>query len=94
MDLRSFSDADKKQQQQNSEHPSRDDVYSAINHYSKFSNEQLMTELARQLAMQREKGKGDDITKTIEQIKPFLNTEQQQRMTEILKTAGGSNDRG
>ena len=81
MDLRSFSERGEAP-------PSRDDVFDAINHYSKFSNEQLMSELAKQLSIQRGKGKGDEITKTIEQIKPFLNADQQKRMEEILRNVG------
>ena len=85
MDLKSFSGAGEEKNEQ----PAHEDVYKAINYYSKFSNEQLMTELAKQLAAQRKKGKGDEILRTVERIRPFLNPEQQKRLEEILKNVGG-----
>ncbi len=60
---------------------SQNDVMDAIARYSKFSTEDLMAELGRQIT-----GKDQsEIQGTVDKIKPLLNAEQQKRMEEILK---------
>jgi hypothetical protein len=63
------------------------DLRSVIEGYSKLSNEQLMTELAKHMVSQKQKDGGANMVKTIERIKPFLNAEQRQRLDEVLKNA-------
>ena len=69
--------------------PAREDVMSAINKYSKLSNEQLMAELAKHMAAGRAKGNSAQMQQVIERIKPLLNAEQRKRLEEILKNVGG-----
>jgi len=86
MDLRSFSNNEYIGPQP--EGVTEAEVKEKIGHYSKMSNDQLMIELAKQIAIQRGEGKTENMKQTIEQIKPFLNAEQKTRMEEILSKMG------
>ena len=59
-----------------------------INNLSKLSNEQLMTELVKHMAVQKQKDGGASIHQTIERIKPLLSPEQRKRLEEILRSVG------
>jgi len=59
------------------------DVRDVIGHFSKMSNDQLMVELAKQIAIQKDKGNESNIKDTIEMIKPMLNDEQRGRLEQI-----------
>ena len=57
-----------------------------INNYSKLSSDQLMIEFAKHVATQKQKDGGEEMKKTIERLKPFLNIEQWKRLEEVLKS--------
>ena len=61
------------------------EVRQAINKYSGMDNNQLMAELAKEMARKKQDGKTGEVSSTIERIKPFLNGEQQKRLDEIMK---------
>ena len=82
MDLKSYSS---KESDQKNPAPSHEDIMSAISKYSKLSNDELMLELAKHMNIQRGKGRNDEISSTIERIKPLLNNEQKKKLEEILK---------
>jgi len=62
------------------------DIKAAINNFSKMSNDQLMAELVKYMAAQKQKDGGAGMAKTIERIKPLLNPEQRKRLEEVLRT--------
>ena len=64
------------------------EIKDAVNNYSKMSNDQLMTELVKQIALQKQKDGGASMRQTIERIKPFLNAEQRKKLEEVLKSVG------
>ena len=51
-----------------------------------MSNDQLMTELVKHMAAQKQKDGGAGMAKTIERIKPLLTPEQRKRLEEVLHT--------
>ena len=53
-----------------------------------MTNEQLMAELAKYMAAQKQKDGGLGMQKTLERIKPLLNAEQRARLEEILRNVG------
>ena len=63
------------------------EIKDAISSYSKMSSDQLMTELIKQIAMQKQKDGGASMAQTIERIKPLLTPQQRQKMEQILKEA-------
>ena len=83
MDLKSFSG--KEAPEQKNEPMDEAGVKSAINHYSKMSNDQLMGELFKQVASQKAKGQTSNMHATVERIKPLLNAEQKKKLESILK---------
>ena len=64
------------------------EVRDAVSHYAKMSNDQLMGELVKHMAQKREKGDMQSVRETIEKIKPFLNSEQKQRLEVIVAQLG------
>jgi len=60
-------------------------VKQAIDNFSKLSDEELMTQLAQYMAAEQAKDGGKSMMKTIERIKPFLNSDQKRRLETILK---------
>jgi len=98
MDLKSFSENDpyKKyrdpdvllEKEEKPKVATEDDVKKAVNHFSKMDNSQLMLELAKQVAIQKDKGNHEQMSETIERIKPFLNAEQKKRLDVIISSMG------
>ena len=100
MDLRSFSNEDdayashrikEPQAYDTSSTPKEEtkpldeaDVRNAIGHFSKMSNDQLMSELVKHVGMQKAGGKSVHMKDTVEKIKPFLNVEQKKRLEQIV----------
>ena len=66
------------------------EIKDAMNKYSKFSTDELMAELVKQMATQKAKDNGVSMNLTIERIKPLLNPEQRKRLDEILKQVGAN----
>ena len=64
---------------------SEQDIREAVSRYSKFSSDELMMELMKQVSFQKDKGNTDSMKNTIEKIKPFLNAEQQKRLEVIIQ---------
>ena len=60
-----------------------------IDNYSKLSNDQLMVELAKQIAKQKQRDGGAGMLTIIERIKPLLNPSQRARLDEVLKSVNG-----
>ncbi|MCL2850981.1 MAG: hypothetical protein FWE01_01295 [Firmicutes bacterium] len=101
MDLKSFSNTDdyagyrdesvlkeketKQQEPEQEKKITEQDVRETIGKYAKFSNDELMVELMKQVALQKGKGNAEGMKSTIERIKPFLNAEQQKRLEAIIK---------
>jgi len=100
MDLKSFSNTDdyagyrdesilaEKEVQEDAKKVDEQGVKDAIGRYSKLSNDELMVELMKQVAMQKDKGNSSSMKQTIERIKPFLNNEQRQRLEILVKQMG------
>ena len=88
MDLRTFSDtkeSSSNEHNQTKKPASEKEVKEKINQFSKLNNDQLMTELVKQIATQREQGKMENVLSTIERIKPFLNAEQKKKLEKIIE---------
>jgi len=64
------------------------DIKDAINAYSKMSTEQLMAELVKHMALQKQKDGGVNMAQTIERIKPLLTPEQRKKLEQILSDVG------
>jgi len=79
MSLKDFATKNDDEKQMN-----ESDVRSAIGHYSKMNNDQLMSELVKQITKKRDKGEMQNVRETIEKIKPFLNAEQKARLETIV----------
>jgi len=59
-------------------------IKAAINTYSKLSTEDLMTELAKHMAAQKQKDGGASMKQTIERLKPLLTPEQRKKLEDVL----------
>jgi len=59
-------------------------IKAAINAYSKLSTEDLMTELVKYMAIQKQKDGGTQMQQTIQRILPLLSPEQRKKLEEIL----------
>ena len=64
-------------------------IKAAIENYSKMSDEQLMAELTKLVAKQKQNDGGSSMRKMIERIMPLLNEEQQRRFKEIFDAVNG-----
>ena len=63
-------------------------IRAAIENFSKLSNEELMEKLLVEMAKEKGKDGGSSMLKTIERIKPLLNTEQKSRLNDVMKSVG------
>ena len=87
MDFKSFSSDErnnKPQENVKEDTVTESDVRTAIGKFSQMSNDDLMVELVKQIAIQKNKGNTDNVKSTITKIKPLLNAEQQARLADIV----------
>ena len=84
MDLRSYSQSQQQEKQENTSNMNENDVRRAINHFGKMSNDQLMRELTKHLTAKKAQGREHEILAVIDRIKPLLNHEQRKRLDEIM----------
>ena len=77
-----------KQTKEENKNMTEKDVRDAIGEYSKLSNDQLMAELVKHMAIKRQNGELGSVKETIKKIEPFLNTEQKKRMSDIVDKLG------
>ncbi|MDR1917492.1 MAG: hypothetical protein LBQ05_00715 [Christensenellaceae bacterium] len=83
MDFKSFQNTDPYNKYRDPE------VLSQVNNLSKMNDNELFSELSKQVAIKQKNGTMGDIDKLAKTITPFLNPEQKKRLDTILKSIKG-----
>jgi hypothetical protein len=83
MDFKSFQNTDPYNNYRNPE------ILSQVNNLSKLNDNELMSELSKQIAAKQKNGTMGDIDKLAKTIMPYLNAEQKKRLETVLKNIKG-----
>jgi hypothetical protein len=65
--------------------PKEAEIKNTINNLSKLNDDQLFSELSKQVAIKQKNGSIGDINRLFTTIQPFLNAEQKKRLDTVMK---------